>query len=92
MLSYVMLRYVMLCIHLLHPFPQEYVDYNGGAGVQHIALRTTDIIATVTNLMARGQQFLKIPTTYYTELRKALKDSKVIIKEDMDIVSRHLVS
>jgi len=67
---------------------QEYVDYNGGPGVQHIALRTNDIISTVQNLMSRGQQFLKIPTTYYTELRKALKNSKVNIKEDMDILEK----
>ena len=66
---------------------QEFVDYNGGPGVQHIALRTFDIIKTVTNLKARGQLFLTIPKTYYVELRKALKNSKVNITEDMDIVS-----
>jgi 4-hydroxyphenylpyruvate dioxygenase len=38
---------------------QEFVDYHGGAGVQHIALRTEDIIKSVTNLRARGVQFLK---------------------------------
>lgn len=32
---------------LLIALPQEYVDYNGGAGVQHIALKTQDIITTV---------------------------------------------
>lgn len=34
---------------LLAFFPQEYVDYNGGAGVQHIALKTHDIIMAVRN-------------------------------------------
>jgi 4-hydroxyphenylpyruvate dioxygenase len=37
---------------------QEYVDYHGGAGVQHIALRTESIIEAVTNLRARGVKFL----------------------------------
>ena len=37
---------------------QEYVDYHGGAGVQHIALRTEDIIRDVGYLRARGVKFL----------------------------------
>jgi 4-hydroxyphenylpyruvate dioxygenase len=37
---------------------QEYVDYHGGAGVQHIALRTEDILTAVANLRARGVEFL----------------------------------
>jgi 4-hydroxyphenylpyruvate dioxygenase len=37
---------------------QEYVDYHGGAGVQHIALRTENIIESVSNLRARGVEFL----------------------------------
>ena len=67
---------------------QEYVDYNGGAGVQHIALRSMDIIKDVTNLKARGQQFLTIPKTYYTVLKENLKKSKVSIAEDMAMVSK----
>ena len=37
---------------------QEYVDYYGGSGVQHIALRTADIVSSVTKLKARGVEFL----------------------------------
>ena len=37
---------------------QEYVDYHGGAGVQHIALRTEDVITAVSHLRERGVQFL----------------------------------
>ena len=37
---------------------QEYVEYYGGAGVQHIALRTNDILKSVTALTARGVEFL----------------------------------
>lgn len=37
---------------------QEYVDYYGGAGVQHIALKTEDILTSVAHLRARGVEFL----------------------------------
>ena len=57
--------------------------------MQHIALRTNDIISTVTNLKSRGQKFLTIPKTYYTQLREALKSSKVRIAEDMDVVGEN---
>lgn len=67
---------------------QEYVDYYGGAGVQHIAMRTTDIIQTIKNLRARGQDFLSIPDTYYKQLREKLKDSKVKVLEDLDEIQR----
>lgn len=65
---------------------QEYVDYNGGAGVQHVALRTNDVIASVQNLKKRGVEFLKAPTTYYENLREQLKTSKVKINEDLDVL------
>jgi 4-hydroxyphenylpyruvate dioxygenase len=46
----------------------EYVDFYEGAGVQHIALLSGDIIETVKKLKDRGLEFLKVPTTYYEEL------------------------
>jgi 4-hydroxyphenylpyruvate dioxygenase len=63
---------------------QEYVDYYGGAGVQHIAMSTPDIIATIENMRARGQQFLEVPDKYYDNLRERLKTAKITIKEDLD--------
>lgn len=47
---------------------EEYLDFYGGSGVQHIAVATDNIIDTVTQLLARGVEFLHIPTTYYDEL------------------------
>lgn len=44
---------------------QEYLDYNAGAGVQHIALTTRDIIHTVSILQEKGVEFLSVPDTYY---------------------------
>jgi len=63
---------------------QEYVDYYGGGGVQHIALRTFDIISTVSRMRDRGTKFLKIPKTYYTTLREKLAVSPVKVEEDLD--------
>ena len=51
---------------------QEYLDFYRGPGVQHIALRTCDIIATVRALRARGLRFLDVPPTYYDEARERL--------------------
>ncbi|KAI8854055.1 Glyoxalase/Bleomycin resistance protein/Dihydroxybiphenyl dioxygenase [Chytridium lagenaria] len=59
---------------------QEYVEYNGGPGVQHIALHTEDIITAVSNLTSRGVDFLSIPDTYYENLRIRLAASPVQLK------------
>ncbi|CAD5120987.1 DgyrCDS9530 [Dimorphilus gyrociliatus] len=67
---------------------QEYVDYHGGAGVQHIALNTSNIVETITALRARGQHFLEVPDRYYTNLRERLKTSKVKIVEDLDVLQK----
>nr|XP_023996631.1 4-hydroxyphenylpyruvate dioxygenase [Salvelinus alpinus] len=62
---------------------QEYCDYNGGPGVQHIALNTSDIIQAIVNLRARGMDFLAAPDAYYESLRENLKTSKIKVKEDL---------
>eukprot|EP00128_Syssomonas_multiformis_P003823 Colp12_sorted_trinity150504_noHs@24320 len=63
---------------------QEYVEYYGGAGVQHIALNCKDILTSVTALKARGVEFLDIPQKYYDNLRIRLKSSKTQLKESLD--------
>mmetsp|Transcript_7598 Transcript_7598/g.14950 ORF Transcript_7598/g.14950 Transcript_7598/m.14950 type:complete len:513 (+) Transcript_7598:29-1567(+) len=65
---------------------QEYIDYNGGPGVQHIALRTDNILHTVTMLRQRGGKFLKVPQSYYDDLRVRLKGSSVQVNEDLDAI------
>jgi 4-hydroxyphenylpyruvate dioxygenase len=47
---------------------EEYLDFYGGPGVQHIAMGTGNIIETVTRLRDQGVDFLKIPSSYYREL------------------------
>ena len=47
---------------------EEYLDFYGGPGVQHVALATDDIVGTVQELEERGLRFLKTPTAYYDDL------------------------
>ncbi|WP_247233530.1 4-hydroxyphenylpyruvate dioxygenase [Telluribacter sp. SYSU D00476] len=49
---------------------EEYLDFYGGPGVQHIAVATDNIIETVTALRDRGVEFLQVPTTYYDDLQE----------------------
>lgn len=65
---------------------QEFVDFYGGPGVQHMALRSFDIIHSVKALKTRGVQFLKVPETYYEDLRRRLGDAGQGIKEDLDVI------
>jgi len=67
---------------------QEYCDFHGGAGVQHIAFHTEDVCATIEALRARGMKFLKLPKKYYENLRKRLADSPIDVKEDLDRVEK----
>ncbi|HET7676282.1 MAG TPA: 4-hydroxyphenylpyruvate dioxygenase [Candidatus Limnocylindrales bacterium] len=53
---------------------QEYLDYYRSPGVQHIALRTTDIVGTVRTLRQNGVQFLGLPHEYYAELPARVGD------------------
>lgn len=65
---------------------QEYVDYYGGAGVQHIAMNTDNIILAISNLKQRGMHFLQVPKSYYKILREKLSKSRTKIMEDMAIL------
>lgn len=47
---------------------EEYLDFYEGAGVQHIAVATDNILETVSALRSRGVEFLRVPGTYYNEL------------------------
>ncbi len=47
---------------------EEFLEFYEGEGTQHIAIATNDIVSTVKQLMARGVEFLKVPTTYYDTL------------------------
>lgn len=69
---------------------EEYVIFNSGAGVQHIAIQTPDILSTVSALRARGVQFIDVPATYYETVRMRLKTEKRDweLQEDFDAIQR----
>ena len=51
---------------------EEYLDFYQGPGVQHIALATSDILATVSAMQQYGVDFLTVPHSYYTELQSRI--------------------
>lgn len=53
---------------------EEYLMFYGGAGVQHIAIATDDIMHTVSTLKSRGIDFLTVPQTYYDVLSERVGD------------------
>ncbi|ETO23155.1 hypothetical protein RFI_14031, partial [Reticulomyxa filosa] len=65
---------------------KEYVEFHGDAGVQHIALRTRDIITSIRALRARGVKFLTIPKEYYDDLKERLKGASIEVKEDLKVI------
>ena len=63
---------------------EEYIDFYEGSGVQHLALATDDIIKTVSELRARGIEFLPPPPqAYYDEIPTRLGAHREAMKEDI---------
>jgi 4-hydroxyphenylpyruvate dioxygenase len=59
----------------------EYLEFYGGPGVQHIALATNDIVATVRAMRAAGVEFLETPDSYYDTLGEWVGDTRVPLAE-----------
>lgn len=59
---------------------EEYLDFYGGPGIQHIAVATDNIIETVQTLQSRGVEFLQVPTVYYDTLTSRIGE----IDEEVD--------
>ncbi len=72
----------------------EYLEWNNGPGIQHIAMNTRDICATVRELRRREIDFLRVPDTYYEDLAsrvgaidedlEELKELGVLVDRDAD--------
>ena len=73
---------------------QEYLDFNEGPGIQHVALLTTDIATSISSLRKNGMEFLNVPDTYYDNLLSRIgsidesidlmKELKILIDRDDD--------
>lgn len=61
---------------------EEYLEFNEGPGVQHIAFATDDIISTASELRLRGVRFLFVPKAYYDEVPNRIG----AIKEDLSTI------
>ncbi|MCX7930566.1 MAG: 4-hydroxyphenylpyruvate dioxygenase [Chlorobi bacterium] len=66
----------------------EFLEYYHGAGVQHVALATDDIVLTVGELRKRGVEFLRVPATYYDDLlnRVGKIDEDIAVLRDLNIL------
>eukprot|EP00667_Euglena_gracilis_P009945 EG_transcript_10118 len=67
---------------------QEFVEYYGGPGIQHIALNTPDIITAVSCLRESGVSFIQIPDTYYANLRERLGNVSLQVDEDINVLQK----
>jgi 4-hydroxyphenylpyruvate dioxygenase len=63
---------------------EEYIEFYKGAGCQHIAVATNDIISTVSELRARGVEFLYVPENYYEDVLDRVGE----IKEDFEAIKK----
>jgi len=63
---------------------EEYLDFYIGPGPQHVAMATNNIIDTITDLRARGVDFLFVPDTYYNTVTERVGN----IEEDMETLKR----
>ena len=68
---------------------EEYLDFYGGPGVQHIAIATDDIISTVSQLKARGVEFLSAPPhAYYQAIPERLGVHMEMMTEDLNAIEK----
>ncbi len=65
----------------------EYLEYNCGPGVQHVAMSTQDIYKTVEELNKLDIDFLDVPDTYYDLMRERVGD----VGEDWDRLKEHRI-
>ena len=64
---------------------EEYIKFYNGAGVQHIAVATDDIVSTVSAMRDRGVEFLYVPENYYDDLLDRVGE----IDEDVEVLKQH---
>ena len=64
---------------------EEYLDFNNGAGVQHVAVATDNIVETVSAMRDRGVEFLYVPEEYYNDLIERVGE----IDEDVEVLKKH---
>jgi 4-hydroxyphenylpyruvate dioxygenase len=70
---------------------QEFLNLNQGSGIQHIALKTARIVQVTKNLKAAGLSFLKVPQTYYKQLKERFPHLSLLAREWDEIVTHQIL-
>jgi len=65
---------------------QEFVDFHGGGGIQHVAICVEDLVQTVQALRKGGCNVLPVPQEYYEDLRNKLDQSGLQISVSVDVM------
>ena len=63
---------------------EEYVEFYNGAGVQHLAIATSDLLSTVAEVLDRGLMLMNVPDSYYEDIAERIQD----LEEDVDELRR----
>jgi 4-hydroxyphenylpyruvate dioxygenase len=70
---------------------QEFLDLNRGAGIQHLALATSQIVKATQQLRKEGLSFLRVPNSYYQKLRQNLEFFRLSEREWEDIIEQQIL-
>jgi len=70
---------------------QEFIDFNRGSGIQHLALQTPGITKIAKQLRQNGLSFLSVPITYYTEVENKYPNLNLSDREWEDIIESKIL-
>jgi 4-hydroxyphenylpyruvate dioxygenase len=70
---------------------QEFLDLNRGAGIQHIALKTSQILGATQRLRLKGLSFLSVPHSYYQTLRESERNFPLSDREFKEIIKQQIL-
>lgn len=70
---------------------QEFLNANQGAGIQHIALKTPQIVEVIAQLRAQGLAFLPIPASYYIQLHSRYQELNLSLAEFEKIAAQEIL-
>lgn len=68
---------------------EEFLEYHRGAGAQHFAVLTDDLLASSQALRERGVETLKVPSGYYPRLREFLRVADIKLQEDVEVLAEY---
>lgn len=70
---------------------QEFLNLNGGPGIQHIALATDHIVPAIAQLRTNGLSFIDVPKSYYTQIRQRYPNSNLSLSQWQEIADQKIL-